>query len=234
MKKYLFIIIIFNSFFANAQIDPDFVKYKDIGDKNYTNQRFLSAKKAFEVALSIKLNDDYCLKQLQRCKHKITEATDRERKSQQIINQKPIVVESNLKLELRTNKGINDILYIENETMKIAFKVSGPCFIRLVYRMADDKLILLRNDYKVTVAEVNQWVELPQDFVCAAPFGTENLLAYASKKEFPAINIEKIGEYRFINEDLSEVIDKSQSKKAKGQTAEKRITIITQENYIKE
>jgi hypothetical protein len=234
MKFLLFTLFFFNNYILWAQLDPDFVKYKDLGDSNYSNHRYWSAKKAFEVALNIKLNDDYCLKQLQKCKYEITEAAERERKSQQIINQKPIVVESNLKLELRTNKGINNILYLENETMKIAFKVSEPCYLRLVYRMADDKLVLLRNDYKVTTTEVNHWVELPQDFVCAAPFGTENLLAYASKKEFPPVNIEKIGEYRFINEELSDVIDKSQSKKSKGQTAEKRITIITQENYIKE
>lgn len=112
---------------------------------------------------------------------------------------------STLKFEVATNRGINSLVFVENDTMRLAVRASKPCTVRLVYRQMDNKLILLRNkDFKITEYERNKWVEIPEDFVCTPPFGAEFLIAYASTEPFEGLNTHTEGDNVIIDNTLAE------------------------------
>lgn len=112
---------------------------------------------------------------------------------------------STLKFEVATNRGINSLVFEEGDTMRLAVRVSKPCFVRLIYRQMDNKLILLRNkDFKINEYELNKWVTIPEDFVCTPPFGAEFLVSYASTEPFESLQTHAEGENVIIDNSLAE------------------------------
>ena len=110
-----------------------------------------------------------------------------------------------LKFEVATNQGINSLVFVENDTMRLAVRASKPCIVRLIYRQMDNKLILLRNkDFKINEYELNKWIEIPEDFVCTPPFGAEFLIAYASTVPFEGLDTHTEGENVIIDNSLAE------------------------------
>jgi hypothetical protein len=91
-----------------------------------------------------------------------------------------------LQLELLTDHGRSGVEYWEGQSMKIQLRANRPCHVRLVYRLADGTQTILEEDFLVSPGKAGQLVTVaPGDqFVCAAPFGTEYLLAYASEEGF--------------------------------------------------
>lgn len=112
---------------------------------------------------------------------------------------------STLKFEVATNRGINSLVFEESDTMRLAVKANKACIVRLIYRQMDTKLILLRKkDFRINENELNQWIEIPEDFVCTPPFGAEFLIAYASTEPFELLKTHEEGDNVIIDNTLVE------------------------------
>ena len=117
--------------------------------------------------------------------------------------------------------------------MRLAVRVNKPCIVRLIYRQADNKLILLRNhDFKVNDWEINKWIDIPQDFVCAAPYGAEFLIAYACTEPLEILKTHKEGDYVIIDNTLADTkkISTTHAMKNAGvSVVEQKLQITTRE-----
>ena len=105
---------------------------------------------------------------------------------QDTIRQHSVVGPTPLTVEIRTDRGRTGVEYWSGNQITIEARVNRPCHLRLVYVLADGTKTLLENDFEVKTDQVNQYVRIAPDasFVCAEPFGTEYLLAYASQTAF--------------------------------------------------
>lgn len=137
---------------------------------------------------------------------------------------------SGINLEVWTNKGADNLIFAEGEMMHIYVRTNIPCFLRLIYHLADGNRCLLLDNVYLDATQVNQIVTIPEDFTCAPPFGAENLQLFANSRQFEPLSIRKEGDYEFIESDLDDILAKSRGfvKGAKKTLkAEKRITITT-------
>jgi Domain of unknown function (DUF4384) len=126
----------------------------------------------------------------------------------QDLNQvkEPLPNVATLKFSIATNRGLSGLLFEENDTMRLSVRANKACYVRLVYRMANGQLALLRNhDFKINEYALDQWTEIPEDFVCAAPFGAEFLVAYASTEMFDPLKIHEKDGYVIIDTPLNEI-----------------------------
>lgn len=91
-----------------------------------------------------------------------------------------------LNVEIRTDRGRQGVAYGEGDSMVIEVKASRPCHLRLVYLLADGTKTLLETNFEVKPGQENRYVRVAPEasLVCAEPFGTEFLLAYASETAF--------------------------------------------------
>ncbi len=79
-------------------------------------------------------------------------------------------------LEVSTDKGSGPQTYREGDIMKLKMRVSKACTVGSFTAMQQGNLLGLRNnDFEIRAGSVNQWVEIPERFQCAAPFGLETL-----------------------------------------------------------
>ena len=91
------------------------------------------------------------------------------------------------RLKSGQNKGSQNLLYTEGETMKVFVRVNREAYIRLLYILADGRRTLLHDSYYIDQSKVNRVVEIPDEFECAPPFGAELLVVAARTEKFPLI-----------------------------------------------
>lgn len=135
-----------------------------------------------------------------------------------------------LMLEAWTNKQIQGNLFVENEKMLITVRVNMPCYIRLLYHMADGTRVLLLNEYYIDQSKVNLAYQLPDTFECAAPFGSEVLQIFARTETFEPVQTKTLNGYEVLTEDLKKFVVATRGMKKAKQTTlqtESRITITT-------
>ena len=117
--------------------------------------------------------------------------------------------------------------------MKVSIRVNAPCYIRFVYHMADGKRVLLMNEYYMDASKVNLAYELPQEFECSAPFGSEVLQIFSRTDKFEPVLTQSIDGYQYIREELEKFISSARGmkiSKSKTMQAETRINITTMKN----
>jgi len=136
-----------------------------------------------------------------------------------------------LQVQIRTQKGQQDLVFKESEEVHLFFKVNRPCKLRTIYRLADGLLILLDNDRIVNTAETNKWVQLSDGFEVAAPFGVEELYLFAQEKNFPTLQTEEKDGYTIIKDELPTALSKTRGLKKKQVFAEDKLNITTQKNH---
>ncbi len=137
-----------------------------------------------------------------------------------------------LNLEIWTNKGAENLIFKEDEEMRVAVRVNQSCNIRFIYHLADGQRVLLLDSYHIGPHQVNKVVEIPDTFVCIPPFGAEFLQVNAQTKTFPTLDTTSDGDYDYINEPLKIILQKTRGMKKKRKEdvqlrAEKRIVITT-------
>lgn len=140
------------------------------------------------------------------------------------------VVAGGLRLDVWTNKGDENLLFQENDEMKIFIRVNRACYLRFVYYLADGTRTLLFDDYFISADQANKVVELPETFVCSAPFGIENLQVNAQTKPFDPLNTTEQDGYQIITDGVGAIVAKTRGfKRVSNETlkAEKRLTIST-------
>lgn len=135
-----------------------------------------------------------------------------------------------LVLEVSTDKGYGPQSYREGDIMRLKVRANKPCTVRMIYRDAAKNIVRLRNDdFRIAADAVDKWIEIPEKFECAAPFGFEMLLAYATENNFKPI--EKTRDengFTFILDDLKNVVDITAGDNEKGKVAKCTIPITTQ------
>lgn len=230
VHQYILFFLLFGPLSSYGQLDPDYIRYRNKGDENFNLQRYSSAKLNYEKALVIKAQDAHAAKQISICQVKMDELKNKGVNSKQVITTSPKVTFMPLQLQVKTNKGFDNLDFIENEEMSLFYKVSKPAYIRLIYRLADDRMILLQDDFKVEKSDINRWIKYPDVFICSAPFGMENLLVYSSTVPFIPLHTTLEDGYAVIRENLKVVLEKSQGKgQGKSTVSEHRLTLYTQE-----
>ncbi|MGM9507569.1 DUF4384 domain-containing protein [Larkinella sp. GY13] len=142
-----------------------------------------------------------------------------------------------LTVEIRTDRGRTGVEYWPGNQITIEARVNRPCHLRLVYVLADGTKTLLENDFEIRADQVNQYVRIAPDasFVCAEPFGTEYLLAYASQTAFcpiptkpaPRLYLRQENGYGILVGSLAEMLKALRCTIAPNSVAEDRIQITT-------
>ena len=135
-----------------------------------------------------------------------------------------------LTVEAWTNKETLGNLFTEGEKMKVTVRVNMPCYIRFIYHMADGKRVLLYNEYYLDASKVNIAYEIPQEFECSAPFGSEVLQIFARTDKYESVQTKNVGGYEYLNDDLKSFVINTRGMKAaklKTMQSEIRINIST-------
>ncbi|MEA5404396.1 hypothetical protein VB776_15795 [Arcicella sp. DC2W] len=129
-----------------------------------------------------------------------------------------------LQFEIRTNKGNQAQRFTEGEILSIFITANRPCKVRLVYRDATNSLFLMNNnDFEIKAQDINRLIKIPEEFKCAAPFGIEALIGFATTGDFGALQSEKRQGITYILDSLEKIKSKSTSE----QTVERFIQITT-------
>ncbi len=108
------------------------------------------------------------------------------------------IISGGIQLDVWTNKGNENLLFVEDDIMKVYIRVNRPAHIRILYNTADGQHALLLNDYYIDETKANMVVELPQEFQCAPPFGSEMMFVVARTEPFPELKTIVEGGYEFI------------------------------------
>ncbi len=143
------------------------------------------------------------------------------------------IVGGDLDLEIWTNKGNENLLYTEGDTLKLYLRANKECYVRFIYYLADGSSVLLLDDYYIGIDKVNKVYQLPDEFICSQPFGVELLQVNAQTEKFEPLITKLVDGYRYITEDLKVIIEKNRGfKKLDNKIAktEKRMIITTMSN----
>lgn len=108
------------------------------------------------------------------------------------------IISGQIQLEAWTNKGNENLVFAEGEVMKVFVRVNRPAHIRILYTMADGQRVLLLNDYYIDESKANFVVEIPQEFECAPPFGSEMMWIIARTEPFPPVKTFSKDGYEYI------------------------------------
>lgn len=133
-------------------------------------------------------------------------------------------------IEVNTDRGRENVEYLEKEKMKLKVKVSakGIYYIRIVYKFQDGSLTLLSPQELPKKAESPTDVIDVGEFECAEPFGIEELIVFVSNKPFCSLKTEEKGGYYFILDKELKLNNCSRGMKLTGaDVVEDRIKITT-------
>jgi len=91
---------------------------------------------------------------------------------------------SNLVIDFKTNKGNENLIYKQGEELSLFVKANQDCYIQIIYYQANEEILLLVENYKISGDFVNKEIELPYKFECSPPFGDEQIQLIAQKNAF--------------------------------------------------
>ena len=141
------------------------------------------------------------------------------------------IIGGGLLLDIWTDKGSDNLLYTEGETMKLFVKVNHECYLRFIYYFADGiNTLLVPGDYYIGSDQVNKVIEIPMSFECAPPFGVEALQVIAQTDKLPPLSTDKVDGYFFITDDAKDILKTVRGFKRVNDEklfAEKRLIITT-------
>lgn len=147
------------------------------------------------------------------------------------IFDKDEIIKGDLNVETWTNKGDGNLIFTEGEKLKFYVRANKECYIRFVYHLADNQSVLLLDNFYIAAHLANKVVEIPDEFVCAEPFGAETLQVNAQTEPFAPLKIRREYGYDFILETLNDLVMRTRGIKKvtpeKIDRAEKRIVFTT-------
>ncbi len=169
--------------------------YWDLGDKIKIVGRLKDLETGVFLAAA-EINLDTALIVLQKIHHRP------ENYLKMLSDQKAFaedeVISGNIQLDVWTNKGNENLLFVEDDIMIIYIRVNRAVHIRILYNTADGQRALLLNDYYIDESKANMVVEIPQEFQCAPPFGSEMMVVVARTEPFPKLATVNEGGYEFV------------------------------------
>jgi len=141
-----------------------------------------------------------------------------------------IVSEGGLYVDVTTNRGNDNPIYTNGDTLAISVKANRECYIRVIYHFADGNKVLFFDNYYISPDMVNRYIEIPFKFECIEPFGIETLQMNAQTVKFEALNIKEQYGNKFIVDELEDILAKTRGFKPienKDAKAEKRVVVTT-------
>ena len=125
--------------------------------------------------------------------------------SQQLAFEQEVIDSGQLKLEVWTDRGKNALLYSQGELMKIYLRTNRPCYVRLLYILANGQKTLLVDNLQINPESINRPLLvndlLEIDFECTSPFGAEMIIGVARNYPFDTIETTEKDGYIFIDTD---------------------------------
>ena len=125
--------------------------------------------------------------------------------SQQLAFEQEVVDSGQLKLEVWTDRGQNALLYSQGELMKVYLRTNRPCYVRLLYILANGQKTLLVDNLQINLESINRPLLvndlLEIDFECTSPFGAEMIIGVARNYPFDTIETTERDGYIFIDTD---------------------------------
>lgn len=149
--------------------------------------------------------------------------------ARQKMMSKDEIIGGGLMLDVWTNKGDENLLFIQDEIMKISVRANHPCYLRLIYYMTDGTKTLL-DEFTIPGDQVNKVITLPRNYRCSPPFGAEMLQVVAQNVEFMPLRVRDQDGYKIIMENTEGILANVRSFKVDNDQklfAEKRLTITT-------
>ena len=140
------------------------------------------------------------------------------------------LVGGHLQVEVWTDRGSENLYLEEDETLTLAVRVNQPCYVQLVYHLANGMRALLYDNYYIDQSKVNRAVVLPDSFYVAEPFGVEVIQALASNEPLPPVRTRNWEGYPVLVEGLAKFVPKTRGLKKKQkrqELAETRVTLTT-------
>jgi hypothetical protein len=135
-----------------------------------------------------------------------------------------------LRVEAWTSRGAENLALEEGEHVTLVVRANQPCYLQMVYHLADGKRALLYGSYFLDAGKVNAAVELPDSFAVAAPFGVEVLQVTACTDPFPPMRTQEWQGYQILDDNLGNYISTVRGLKKvtpQRQMAETRLTLTT-------
>ena len=125
--------------------------------------------------------------------------------SQQLAFEQEVIDSGQLKLEVWTDRGQNALLYSQGELMKVYLRTNRPCYVRLLYILANGQKTLLVDNLQINLESINRPLLvndlLEIDFECTSPFGAEMIIGVARNYPFDTIETTERDGYIFIGTD---------------------------------
>lgn len=135
-----------------------------------------------------------------------------------------------LHIKTKTNKTTNPATFTSGETMRAYYQVNRPCLLRVIYQLADGRLILFENDRQITQEQVGHFIELGDGYEAAEPFGKERLYFFVQTDPFPKLTTEQSDDgYLEIKDGLDQSLRKTRGLKPKKYFAEAKLEIETKQ-----
>ena len=150
--------------------------------------------------------------------------------SEGVTQNAPFTEPTELHVSCKTNKGTENLRFRAGEDMQLFVSVSQPCYLRVIYRLADGRLALLDDGRQITAAALHRFIQTGPDFSCDAPFGSETLYVFAQSAPFLPLNTAADPDgYTRITDELPTALQKTRGFKAKNRFAEAHLEILTAE-----
>ena len=97
------------------------------------------------------------------------------------------VVSGDLRIELRTNKGGEGLVFDEGEDLRLYVRVNTPAWVRLIYILSNGDHVPITDAWRIGAGQVNQLIEHPESFEIVPPFGVEMIHAIAHTEKPPML-----------------------------------------------
>jgi serine/threonine protein kinase len=136
-----------------------------------------------------------------------------------------------LSLNLRTNKGTEDLVFRDGDTLKVIVTVNTPCRVRVFYHTVDGNRILLtgKDDLVITEEQVNTPVLISTE-ICTSPYGAEILQAFATAGSFAPLKTKMVGDYVVVDDRIEDALVATRGIRKAHDTetpVEKRVVVTT-------
>lgn len=98
-----------------------------------------------------------------------------------------------LRLDAWTEKGRYDVAFVEGETFHVYLKMNRAGFVRLLYHLDSETVVLMEDALPVSDDRVGEVIRYHQEFGPAPPFGVERIEAIGyAKRPAPLITLKRV------------------------------------------
>ena len=146
-------------------------------------------------------------------------------------------VQGGLRVEIRTSKGSNGLVYEEGEELDLFIRVNQPAWIRLIYVLTNGDYVPIEQNWYLDASRVNRLIEYPERFEIVPPFGVEliHVMAYTERPPLLRTRPTRIErqDYLVIADGADQIVrHRGIARKDGQQVAERTLQITTMKGAI--